>query len=515
MPDYTTVHKPRSRPQEQFLASSADIAIMGGARGGGKTYGLQLESARWVHRRGFYGVLLRETLVQIKKPGGMWDEGFSFYTSLGGNANKSELSWRFPSGARLAYGHLETNESVEAWRGAQVAFIGIDQLEMIRGYAFWALLGSNRSMTGIRPYIRGTCNPDPDCFLYMNGQPAGLLTWWINTETGLAIPERSGRIRYFVRDGDTMVWGRKEELQHSFPGSMPLSVSFIPAKVYDNTALMERDPTYIGRLMAMGLVERERMLGGNWKIKEAAGMTIRSTWFKPGRPIPNHWRRRLRSWDLAGSVPSQQNPDPDWTAGVLIGEDTAGMYWILDVQRFRESTGTVEGRIAATARLDGPATEIIIEQEGGSSGIGWPEGIIRNKLVGFSARRAKPAGNKLTRARILGGLAEGGRVYVPDTAIYPLPWLASYLGEMDSFTDGSQTAHDDQVDATSAAIIEMTHGPGLHQPFTVAPSNPGDLMHGNQMPGLFVTRAESMDDVSYGEDDLRGGFDNYPGLGLR
>jgi len=510
-----SIYRPNSIPQERFLSSPADICIYGGQRGGGKTAGLQLESGRWIHRQGFYGVLLRETLVQIKKPGGMFDEGYGFYASLGGVANKSELSWRFPSGAKLAYGHLETNASIEAWRGAQVAFIGIDQMEMIRAYAFWALLGSNRSMTGIKPYVRGTCNPDPDSFLYMDGSSSGLISWWIDGETGIAIPERSGKIRYFVRDGDTLVWGRREELLANFPGSMPLSVSFIPASVYDNRSLMERDPTYIGRLMAMPLVERERMLGGNWKIREAAGMTLRSVWFKPGRPLPHQWRRIIRSWDLAGSVPTPTNPDPDWTAGVKIGQDTTGLYWILDVTRFRKTTGQVEDEIAKTARLDGIQVEIIIEQEGGSAGIGWPESIIRNKLEGFNAKRAKPIGNKLTRARILGGLAEGGKVYVPDTAHYSVPWLGPYMGEMDSFVDGTQKSHDDQVDATSAAVIEFTSGMGVYAPFEQSGSDRSDLMRTAGAPQGVFMRNEYVDDSSYDADDFRDGLAGYPGLGLR
>lgn len=513
------VYRPRSRPQEQFLSSKADITVYGGQRGGGKTYGLQLESSRWLHRSGFYGVMLRETLTQIKKPGGLWDEGYSFYASLDGQPNKSELSWKFPSGAKLAYGHLETNASVEAWRGAQVAFIGIDQLETIRAYAFWSILGSNRSMTGIRPYIRATCNPNPDSFLYDNGQPSGLIQWWIDTDTGYARPERSGKVRFFVRDGDTMVWGRREELAASYPRLMPISVAFIPASVYDNAPLMARDPGYVGRLMALPLVERERMLGGNWKIREAAGTTLRSTWFRPSRTLPTRWRRLLRSWDLAGSVATAQNPDPDWTAGVLMGLDEQGLYWILDVYRFRKSTGQVEEEIAKTARLDGRHVEIIIEQEGGSAGIGWPEAIIRNNLQGYIAKRAKPGGNKLTRARILGGLAEQGKIWTPDPAWIPALWIPAFFGELDSFTDGTQHAHDDMIDAASAAAIELSMGAGCYGAFEQ------DTGHGESMlnramqapSGVWLPqpqRSVDMDGYSYDNDDIPdgGSMENYPGL---
>lgn len=38
--------KPQEGPQELFLSTPADIAIYGGAAGGGKTYALLLEAVR-------------------------------------------------------------------------------------------------------------------------------------------------------------------------------------------------------------------------------------------------------------------------------------------------------------------------------------------------------------------------------------------------------------------------------------------------------------------------------------
>ena len=40
------VIRPQPGPQEQFLSTSADIAIYGGAAGGGKSFGLLLEPLR-------------------------------------------------------------------------------------------------------------------------------------------------------------------------------------------------------------------------------------------------------------------------------------------------------------------------------------------------------------------------------------------------------------------------------------------------------------------------------------
>ncbi|MGO8672480.1 MAG: hypothetical protein ACLQVD_14085 [Capsulimonadaceae bacterium] len=39
-------HEPQKGPQEDFLASKADIAVYGGSAGGGKTYGLLLDAVK-------------------------------------------------------------------------------------------------------------------------------------------------------------------------------------------------------------------------------------------------------------------------------------------------------------------------------------------------------------------------------------------------------------------------------------------------------------------------------------
>ena len=57
------VIKPQAGPQEQFLASPADIAIYGGAAGSGKTWGVLMEPLRHVtNTPDFYAVFFRRSL---------------------------------------------------------------------------------------------------------------------------------------------------------------------------------------------------------------------------------------------------------------------------------------------------------------------------------------------------------------------------------------------------------------------------------------------------------------------
>ncbi len=56
--------KPQEGKQEQFVSATADIVLYGGARGGGKTYGLLLEAVRNIAVSGYGAVFFRRSLYQ-------------------------------------------------------------------------------------------------------------------------------------------------------------------------------------------------------------------------------------------------------------------------------------------------------------------------------------------------------------------------------------------------------------------------------------------------------------------
>jgi hypothetical protein len=94
-------------PQTEFLRSSADIVIYGGAAGGGKTAGLILEPLRHVGRiANFTAVFFRRTMPQITNPGALWDESLNFYPRLCGTPHLRMREWRWPRGGRIKFAHL-------------------------------------------------------------------------------------------------------------------------------------------------------------------------------------------------------------------------------------------------------------------------------------------------------------------------------------------------------------------------------------------------------------------------
>jgi len=190
--------KPQPGPQTAFLSSPADIAIYGGGAGGGKTWGLLMEPLRHVSNPGFGAVFFRRSTVQIRNEGGLWDESAVLYPQIGGDPKEHTLSWAFPTGASVSFAHLEHDKTRFNWQGSQIPLICFDELTHFSAVQFWYMVSRNRSMCGVRPYIRATCNPDADSWV------ADLIAWWIDQDTGLPIAERAGKLRWFVRVGEDL-----------------------------------------------------------------------------------------------------------------------------------------------------------------------------------------------------------------------------------------------------------------------------------------------------------------------
>lgn len=434
--------RPQPGPQERFLASSADIVIYGGAAGGGKTWALLMEATRHVANPGFGAVIFRRNSTQVRSEGGLWDESVDLYMPLGADPKQSTLDWVFPSGARVSFRHLEHEKTKYDWQGSQIPLICFDELTHFSAGQFWYMLSRNRSMSGVRPYVRATCNPDADSWV------ASFIGWWIDQGTGLPIYERSGVVRHFIRVGDDIIWGDNpsELASHLMPDGTPIpskSVTFIPASLSDNAALMAADPGYMANLLALSRVERERLLTGNWKVRATAGLFFQRSWFRHAAAAPEG-TKWVRAWDLAAST----GPNSAWTVGVLMGKDPAGQYYVADVQRMRGSPMDVEKTIVRTAQRDGPSVHGDLPQDPGQAGKAQVQYLVR-QLRGYPYRYSPETGDKTTRAQPFSAQVEAGNVF-----LLPGDWHEAYLTELEAFPDG---AFVDQVDASSRAFAAVSN----------------------------------------------------------
>jgi predicted phage terminase large subunit-like protein len=447
VPSSTATISGQPGPQTDFLRSSADICVYGGAAGGGKTVGLVLEPLRHATRvANFTAVFFRRSTPQITNPGGLWDESQEFYPRVGGTPHVGMREWRWSRGGKIKFSHLQFDSTVYDWQGAQIALICFDELTHFTAHQFFYMVSRNRSTCGVRPYIRATCNPDADSWV------ADFLGWWINPESGLPIPERAGVLRYYVRVAEKTIWADRpeelvqylpqpEDLPPSIEPPRPISVTFIPATVFNNPILLRANPEYYAWLLSLPTLERERLLGGNWKIRPAAGLYFKREWCTIVDELPADLDV-VRYWDLAATEKTERN-DPDWTVGIKLGRDRSGGYYLLDLVRARANPGDVERLLRNTAEQDGNRVRIGFGQDPGQAGKSQALHLVR-ALSAYTARGALESGDKLTRFGPFSSQCRAGNVKIRRGA-----WNEELFRVLEGFPD---LAHDDEVDACSGAL---------------------------------------------------------------
>src|SRR3990167_8668207 len=129
--------KPHPGPQEMVLSTPADISVFGGQVGGGKAWSLLVEPWRHIHVKGFGGVIFRRTSPEITNEGALWDESMSLYPHVGGVPKLGTLDWSFPAGTNVGFRHLQHEPDKLSWQGAQICYMGFDELTHFLGSQFW------------------------------------------------------------------------------------------------------------------------------------------------------------------------------------------------------------------------------------------------------------------------------------------------------------------------------------------------------------------------------------------
>lgn len=433
--------QPQKGKQMKFLECSADIVIYGGQAGGGKTFGILLECARNVAIKGYGAVIFRRKLTEITREGALWDEAAEIYPQIGGRESTSKgyvYHWD-EYGTKINFCHLTRDKDLKDWQGTQICVIAFDELTHFTKNMFFYMLSRNRSTCGVRPYVRATTNPDADSWVRK------LLEWWIDAD-GYAIEERSGVIRWLINQNDELFWfSRKIDAVRKFPKMIPKSFTFIPSSVNDNKILMEKDPGYIANLDALPGVDRKRLKYGNWNARVSAGDYFRRENFEIVDALPL-LKKQVRCWDLAATVPSEANEDPDWTVGMRAGICADGVIYIENMVRDRINPPAVKKLIKNTTTQDGKKVYITIPQDVGSAGKVVAYSYVK-MLVGYRAKGKRVTGSKEVRATPASSQAGIGNI-----KLLRGPWNDAFLDELEGFP---LAAHDDIVDTLSDCVEEL------------------------------------------------------------
>ena len=252
--------------QRHFLASNYDTVLYGGARGGGKSMCLIVDCAlhvrRWryaddgsivIERQSidypeYHALILRRTFSDIYrnfKP--MCDK---VYDKLGGIWREKTQSYTFPSGATISLGYCDNYDDVQKYIGGNFHYLGIEELNQFPKEWIDLIGGSIRSTNPeIVPFKRYTTNP------------GGVGHVWIKKYFVDACPPVYGEIRKNIKHGI--------EYQELKPGQPALDSNgnirwYIPALVFDNSALVDNDPNYVNTLKNLDPVTRKMWLLGSW-----------------------------------------------------------------------------------------------------------------------------------------------------------------------------------------------------------------------------------------------------------
>lgn len=440
---------PNPGPQSEAFASAATITAYGGQAGGGKSYLTLLRMGVHADRYpGYSGIIFRREMPMVTVGGGLWEESMGLYPAFGAKPNSGQYFWRFGGRSLVQFRGLQHANDVLNYQGAQLAEFCFEEATHFEESQFWYMFSRLRTNCGMRARCMLTFNPDPDSWVRK------LIDWWIG-EDGYALPERAGKKRYFLRDGDELVWGdTPDEVRAKAPHltARPESLRFIPATLADNP---KGDPSYRDRLNALPLVERERLLGGNWNVRAAAGLLFKRQWFAILDSRPSDIVEEVRGWDLAATEPNVDNRDPDWTRGVKLGKRRDGTFVILDVVSARVRPQGVDALIDSTAAQDGTLCTQCFWQDPGAAGKSEAERH-RRRLAGYPVKIQLAGKNKLDYAKPVSSQAEGRGGEKGNIAIVRAPWNDALLSELEAFP--SPSVHDDQVDGLSLAFQELTTG---------------------------------------------------------
>lgn len=466
---------PASRKQELMFkaAMEAQITIIGGAAGSGKSYLLQLMPLLLIDDPKSNCIMFRRTTPQITGQGGIWDTAKGIFNSMPKDQKphirEKALEAVFPkldrdtgkmkyNGSKIKYQHMERENDKYNIQGLQFTFIGVDEACQFEWSQLEYMMSRLRSESKHFSRMVMSCNPDPD------HQIRKIIDWHID-EDGYPIQERDGVIRYFIRRDGEFIWGMTKQDLYDVYGDkcLPLSFTFVSATVYDNPPMMENNPEYVAFLEGLNDVDKAQLLHGNWDARAKGANYFERKWLQDVPKLP-YGTTAGRGYDLAATERSQVNKEPDATTGVKMHKCKDGYFYLVGnyCKEFLDEPTSVYGRVcqkvgsrdnimAKQAAHDGSDCVIVLPVDPGAAGKQvYTEMAKKFANLGFRVKKDPVAGNKakLTRFLPFADAAENGLIRIVrstfDKATYE--WI---MKELESF-DGERSTNSRKDDFPDA-----------------------------------------------------------------
>jgi phage terminase large subunit len=252
MPTLKLEGRPQPKQEEFFLSTARHIAY-GGSRGGGKSWAMRRKFVLLALRYPKLKILLlRRTMPELRN-----NHIRPLLAELDGFANykDSEKTFFFPNGSFIQLGYCDHEKDVYQYQGQEYDVIGFEEATQFTEFIKDFIVTSNR-----------TTRRDFTPRVYYTSNPGGCGHQWFK--------------RLFI----DRIYQNSEKAE---------DYVFIPAKIYDNLALMEADPGYVDKLKNLPDDLRKAFLDGDWEI--FAGQFFSE--FRKEKhviapfTIPDHWRK--------------------------------------------------------------------------------------------------------------------------------------------------------------------------------------------------------------------------------
>jgi predicted phage terminase large subunit-like protein len=176
-----------------------------------------------------------------------------------------------------------------------------------------------------------------------------------------------------------------------------------------------------------------------------SGGLFKREWWRRWAALPTDLFDYLQSWDCAFKGVSTS----DYVVGQVWArshKNPADFYLIDQVRGRMAFTETVSAVRDLSAKWP-KATRKLIEDKANGAAV---MDVLKKEIPGLIA--IEPQGGKVVRAHAASPIVESGNVFVPQNA----SWVGDYVEELTAFPNA---ANDDQVDATTQALIYYTNKP--------------------------------------------------------
>lgn len=254
-------------PQIELIDSECPEIFYGGARGGGKTDGVL---GKWLKHRDRWrgdarGIIFRRRAVSLED---VIARSLQLFPAAGGKyVGSPALLWKWPDGSQLRFRHLWDSKAAQFYQGHAYTFIVIEEAQQ------WP---DPEPINLVRATLRSAHGVP--CEMLLTGNPGGPGHHWV-------------KARY--------VDPAPQGFRHIIDMKTDQPMMFIPAKLEDNPALVENDPTYERRLMASSnskaLIQAWRF--GVWDV--IAGAFFSDVWLPEMQRLK--WFEIPASWGLLSS----------------------------------------------------------------------------------------------------------------------------------------------------------------------------------------------------------------------